>query len=305
MKKEQILKDCTVEGNTVKLPNIQLDRKDYQEVAKALQLIGGKWKGGKVMGFVFNNDPTDLLKQLQNGEKRNIKKEFQFFATPKKIADLMCEKAFDPYENKKLKILEPSAGQGSIIDSVLDWFKNKSVITEIKSLTAVEFMKENLQFITKKYSEIDFINIQEMDFLKYDEYINYFDVVIANPPFSKHQDINHFMKMYEVCAPGGMIVSIMSNGFLYNTQKKASEFISFLGLKNDAQTRFAAKGGSNFVRTNEEGTDEELYIQTFEAGEFKESGTNVHTVLLCMRKNCISGVGTKKNETTQQISLFN
>ena len=45
MTKEQVLQDCTIEGNVVKLPNIQLDRKDYQEVAKALELIGGKWKG--------------------------------------------------------------------------------------------------------------------------------------------------------------------------------------------------------------------------------------------------------------------
>ena len=53
MTKEQVLQDCKVEGNVVKLPNIQLDRKNYQEVAKALELIGGKWKGGKIRGFFF------------------------------------------------------------------------------------------------------------------------------------------------------------------------------------------------------------------------------------------------------------
>ena len=40
--KEQVLQNCTVDGNVVKLPNIQLERKLYQEVAKALKLIGGK-----------------------------------------------------------------------------------------------------------------------------------------------------------------------------------------------------------------------------------------------------------------------
>jgi hypothetical protein len=50
-------------------------------------LIGGKWKGGKVFGFVFATDPTELLDQIANGEKRNLKKEFQFFATPEKLAD--------------------------------------------------------------------------------------------------------------------------------------------------------------------------------------------------------------------------
>ena len=89
--KEEVLHNCTVEGTTVKLPNVQLDRKLYQEVAKALELIGGKWKGGKVSGFVFATDPTDLLDQIANGEKRNLKKEFQFFATPEKLADELID----------------------------------------------------------------------------------------------------------------------------------------------------------------------------------------------------------------------
>jgi hypothetical protein len=45
MTKEEVLQNCTVEGTVVKLPEGQLDRKLYQEVAKALELIGGKWKG--------------------------------------------------------------------------------------------------------------------------------------------------------------------------------------------------------------------------------------------------------------------
>jgi len=43
----KILQQCTVANNVVKLPEGQLDRKLYQEVAKALELIGGKWKGEK------------------------------------------------------------------------------------------------------------------------------------------------------------------------------------------------------------------------------------------------------------------
>jgi len=53
MTKQKILQKCIVEGNLVKLPSGQLDRKLYQEVAKSLNLIGGKWKGGKTMAFVF------------------------------------------------------------------------------------------------------------------------------------------------------------------------------------------------------------------------------------------------------------
>jgi hypothetical protein len=76
--KEDILSKCTVDGNIVKLPEDQLERKLYLEVAKSLNLIGGKWKGGKVQGFVFLTDPTELLSEIANGGDRNLKKEFQF-----------------------------------------------------------------------------------------------------------------------------------------------------------------------------------------------------------------------------------
>lgn len=49
--KEDVLKNCTVEGLVVKLQNVQLERKLYQEVAKSLELIGGKWKDD----FIRNN----------------------------------------------------------------------------------------------------------------------------------------------------------------------------------------------------------------------------------------------------------
>jgi hypothetical protein len=66
------------------------------EVKNKLELIGGKWKGGKVGGFVFQEDPTDMLEQIANGENRKLKKEFQFFATPDELADKLVELADIP-----------------------------------------------------------------------------------------------------------------------------------------------------------------------------------------------------------------
>ena len=39
MTKEEILQQCTVEGNVVKLPNMILDRKAYLDVKKTLEMI--------------------------------------------------------------------------------------------------------------------------------------------------------------------------------------------------------------------------------------------------------------------------
>lgn len=78
MEKHEILQKCKVEGNLVKLPDIQLDRKLYLEVSKALNLIGGIWRGGKVGGFVFQTDPTDSLYQISIGQQVSIKKKWNF-----------------------------------------------------------------------------------------------------------------------------------------------------------------------------------------------------------------------------------
>lgn len=131
--KIEVLQACTVEGNIVKLPAGQLERKLYEDVAKSLQLIGGKWKGGKVMGFVFPSNPDELLKEIASGENRNLKKEFQFFATPASIAKEMVMYACIGKEDT---VLEPSAGQGAIIDAILT--------QEFKDLFFIEMMPTNI-----------------------------------------------------------------------------------------------------------------------------------------------------------------
>lgn len=125
MKVEEILQQCAViKGNIVKLPDIQLERKTYLDVAKQLNLIGGRWKGGKVSGFVFEQDPTDLLTQIASGESRNLKKEYQFFETPETLADEVVEVADIQADST---VLEPSAGRGRLVKAVNKIFPGKMV----------------------------------------------------------------------------------------------------------------------------------------------------------------------------------
>ena len=88
MTTQEILKSCTVSRNVVSLPNVRLERKEYEDVKKALTGIGGKWVGGKTQGFVFATDPTALLEKISGGEKINLKKDFQFFGTPPHLAEI-------------------------------------------------------------------------------------------------------------------------------------------------------------------------------------------------------------------------
>ena len=143
MSLENILKSCTVEGVVVKLPNIELDRKDYLEVKKALGLIGGKWKGGKVSGFVFQENPSELLAEIAAGKKRNLKKEYQFFATPKELADKLVSLA---ELNAEDTILEPSAGQGALISSINETCSVVPDCYELMDLNAKYLLKSGLSF---------------------------------------------------------------------------------------------------------------------------------------------------------------
>lgn len=246
MKKEQVLQDCKVEGNVVKLPNIQLDRKDYQEVAKALELIGGKWKGGKIMGFVFSEDPTDLLAQIANGEKRNLKKEFQFFATPDDIADWLVELAEIKDSDN---ILEPEAGQAAIVRAI-------NRVLPSKKVYCYELMPVN-QIILRKNENVIFCG---EDFLAPDENKPFqFHKIIANPPFSKNQDIDHIREMYVNCTTKGRIVSMASKHWQNSSNKKETAFREWLKELN-------AK------------------IYEVESGKFKESGTMISTCVIVIDK---------------------
>jgi len=46
-------------------------------------------------------------------------------------------------------------------------------------------------------------------------YKNHFATIIANPPFSNRQDIDHILTMYEVCEPGGRIVTLSSPSWIF------------------------------------------------------------------------------------------
>lgn len=239
METKEILLQCTVENNTVKLPGIQLERVQYLDVKKQLELIGGKWKGGKVQGFVFPNNPSELLSQVANGEKRNFKKEYQFFETPERLADWLVELA----DIKDLDaILEPSAGRGAIVKAIHRAYPGVTIF-------GYELMDINLSFLTA----LSGFELLGSDFLQ--ECDALFDVIIANPPFSKNQDIDHINHMFRHLKPGGRLVSVASKHWQFAKGKKEKAFREWI---------------------------EEIEAEVFDVsgGEFKESGTMIETCII-------------------------
>jgi len=243
MTKEETLQQCTTEGNIVKLPDVQLDRKEYMEIKKTLELIGGKWKGGKVAGFVFTTDPADLLNQVTNGKKRNLKKEFQFFATPANLADELVALAELEHHDT---ILEPSAGQGAIIKAINKVCDCMPDCFELMDVNTLILNKSGLRF-----------NLIGDDFFKNNG--KTYSKIIANPPFTKNQDIDHLKEMFELLGRGGRLVCITSDSWERGSQRKQVVFRDWLN-ELDAE------------------------IIDIEKGAFKESGTMVGGKIVVINK---------------------
>jgi len=207
----QILDLCIIEDNKVYLPNKPLDRKLYIKVNECLESIGGKWNR-KTKAHIFESSPEDLFNDMITiGEFINIAKDYQFFPTPKKIVEQMIELAdIRPTDT----ILEPSAGQGAILDLLpLD---NKKVVIELNENNA------------KKLKDKGYCPIVG-DFLKINVDIPV-DKVVMNPPFSKQQEIDHVVHALSFLKPGGTLVSVMSVGPFFRENSKS---VNFRHLLND------------------------------------------------------------------------
>lgn len=246
----QVLDQCRVDGNLLYLPDIQLERKLYAKVNKVLDLMGGKWNRSKKAHVFQIDNAADLLNQcIETGEITDVYKELQFFETPPRVVDLMLKKAaLEPVDS----VMEPSAGKGAIVKRVLE------ITSHVDACEIYEpFQNILIGLGCRTYRG---------DFLKYPTHRSWlvngikFDKIIANPPFSNQQDIDHANKMLDMVTSGGRLVCIMSAGVTFRTNAKTKMFHNRLNLETDYE----------FIELPE--------------NSFKDSGTKVNTVMLVAEK---------------------
>lgn len=241
---EKILMNCTLESNVLKLPQVQFNKKSYGEAKKWIEEAGGRWEGGKTQGFIFDFDAQRVFDILHSGKRCNIQQEFQFFETPKEVADWLVMLTGGITSGSR--ILEPSAGRGAIVKAIL---RNCPGAT----IDCYELMPENREILGK----VGGVNIRGENFL--DEEEGEWDYIVANPPFSGNQDVDHVMHMYEHLAVGGVCAAITSQHWKMGSERKCVEFRDFL-----------QKIGANII--------------DIDAGEFKESGTGVATTAVVFHR---------------------
>ena len=185
----------------------------YPVSRKAVSQATGILSRGK---FTFDYPAQAVIKMVVDGIT-DFKKAFQFFATPPDMAQYMVDQIVWQY-GRNAVVLEPSAGQGALIDAFMDRFGELT-----KRIDMMELSVMNYAILQDKYQDIP-ATIVHGDFMERDTYATQYDVIIMNPPFTKGQDVEHITRAYELLAPGGQLFSYASASVLTNSQKKYKAF---------------------------------------------------------------------------------
>ena len=141
-----------------------------------------------------------------------------------------------------MRVLEPSAGKGAIAYACAE---------SGATVDCYELMESNFVALA---GDIKFCSVRNMDFLAQAPEAIY-DRVAMNPPFAKQQDIKHVLHALKFLKPDGLLVSVMGSSVTFRDNKLTQEFRDLI----------RQRGGE---------------IEALPDGAFKESGTNVRTVIV-------------------------
>ena len=156
-------------------------------------------------------DETALkIKRLERECKMMQKGDINF--TPVEIAKQLVNYS---RINSDSRVLEPSAGIGSIADAI------KEATVHIDVVERMSNFRELLQL--KGY------NLVGDDFLEYNTE-NLYDAIIMNPPFSDEQA--HIQHAYQLLKPNGTLVAICSQHWTFANDKKSQNFREWVENEN-------------------------------------------------------------------------
>lgn len=165
-----------------------------------------------------------------------------FFPTPPDV----CRAILDLADIQPgMSVLEPSAGAGDMADAIHE-------ATGIRP-TCCEIQPRLSEILTLKGYEV-----AATDFTGHGpDTLGRFDRIAMNPPFERGQDMDHVQHAHALLTPGGRIVSVMSPGPFFRSDRKAEAFRAW----------FSGLGGEKYDLPD---------------GSFKTSGTSVSACLIVL-----------------------
>lgn len=172
---------------------------DWQRVIEALGGVFERVGEAKLSRAVFNYNVGDLRAALSLLGSVPDKKDHQFYPTRGKISRDLASRV-EAHHEKSLRYLEPSAGQGDLLNAMpfIDAMQWQTV--EL-SLLSAEILR------AKKYRVI------QDDFLRqakawYTERVR-FDRIVMNPPFSDQQAKDHTLAAFHLLSDEGKLFAVL------------------------------------------------------------------------------------------------
>ncbi len=202
---------------------------------------------GTAQNLAAKKDDGAAFKAMREQLKQGVQvvSTPQLFPTPPELARRMVELAeIEPGQ----AVLEPSAGTGRILRAIREVTYERFASMPIRTAVEINSMLCDRLRISEAGA-----TIHTRDFLQCHGDIGTFHKILMNPPFGGGQDIEHIKHAIGMLKPGGRLVAICADGPRQNDTLKP--IVDAMG-----------------------GTWEKL-----PQGTFKESGTNVNTVLLTMQ----------------------
>lgn len=202
-------------------------------------------------------DTSDLGPQYHLTPARNL----GFYETSPETARALFERASISYYAKqraeiggRLRILEPSAGNGALADPVRDMGAAVECIEMDTGRAAV--LRAKGHSVTQR----DFLTMSPTDFAG-----GLFDGVVMNPPFDRGRDCDHVRHALQFVKPGGFVLAIMSASAEVAEDKRRQAFRAHLAKTCSAAGRYYS----------------DRWFQDLPEGSFAHAGTMVNAVTLC------------------------
>ncbi len=230
----------------------------YARIDEVFKRIGGKWNGRK-RRHLFPFDPEPIIKAIIQNGRMPEKNPLSFFPTPREVLRRMIDDSASRsdldwiVENTHDRILEPSAGTGAIVCVLLELYPAlKGRIDCIEP----DPLKCNI------LTALGAGTVYNMRFEDWEptpgaEY----RAILMNPPFSiPGNELAYTDHIRKACR-------LLKDGINVFTAIAPS---SFLEWRNESGKRGDFR---NFIADN-------FTVERLDAGAFKESGTNVKTVII-------------------------
>ena len=252
---------ATVTDRTVVLPG-QLDPGTYREVDQALRAIGGKWNR-RAAAHTFTTDPRPGLEAtLAVGRRlQSAQQATAWWPTPPDLAGRvarLAREAAGPLGRGEGMVLDPSAGEGALLDAVRR-------LAPDASLAGIEPDPARVEVLTGKGYPVlgdRFETFSESDFRALR-----FDGIIMNPPYSLPGDPNawatHLELALTLLAGHGRLVAVLPRSVVDRAGAR------FEGLRELVQRRG--------------------WVDDLPDGTFREAGTSVRTSLVVVDAPALGG----------------